>query len=83
MFIYVYIESQVVKRAIHLFDNSAEYGGAIYVADDTIIGTCSSGTWNTVTAILQSECFIQVIGVKNESYTFRPDAVSFANNTIL
>ena len=74
--------SQVAKRAIHLFNNSAEYGGAIYIADDTIIGTCSSGSHmaNTVTAISQSECFFQIIAIRNNAYyTFR-DAVSFVGN---
>ena len=42
-------------RAIHLFDNSADYGGAIFVADDTNRDTCSSGQVYTITAFTQSE----------------------------
>ena len=72
--------SEVTERVIHLFNNSAEYGGAIFVADDTIVGTCSSGMSNTVTAVSQSECFFQIIALNKRTYTFR-DAVTFAGNT--
>ena len=49
---------------IGFVENSANYGGALYVADDTNYGVCSS------TAISQSpltECFFQVVYTKEES----------------
>ena len=67
-------------RVVHLLNNSATLGGAIYVADDTNIGTCSSGQVQTITAASQSECFFQIIAIGNDIYTFR-DAFSFANNS--
>ena len=67
-------------RAIHLINNSADYGGAIFVADDTNRGTCSSGQVHTITAFTQSECFFQIIAIANDLYTFR-DAFSFADNS--
>ena len=82
LFIHVHNGSQKAERTIQLFNNSAEYGGAIYVADDTIFGTCSSGTSETVTVVSQSECFFQIIPVKNDPYAFS-DAFSFAGNTAL
>ena len=73
-------DSHETVRPIHLFDNSADFGGAIYVADDTNIGTCLSGQVQTITAFTQSECFFQIIAIANDLYTFR-DAFSFANNS--
>ena len=35
--------------------NSADYGGAVYVADDTNSGTCASDT--------KTECFFQVLAI--------------------
>ena len=67
-------------RAIHLFDNSADYGGAIFVADDTNRDTCSSGQVYTITAFTQSECFFQIIAIANDLYTFG-DAFEFTNNS--
>ena len=72
--------SREAVRPIHLFNNSADFGGAIYVADNTIRGTCSSGQVHTITAFTQSECFFQIIGVSNDLYTFG-DAFSFVNNS--
>ena len=73
-------DSHETVRPIHLFDNSADFGGAIYVADDTNVGTCLSGQVQTITAFTQSECFFQIIAIANDLYTFR-DAFSFANNS--
>ena len=67
-------------KTVHLLDNTANLGGAIYVADGTNIGTCSSGQAQTITAVSQSECFFQIIAIGNDIYTFR-DAFSFANNS--
>ena len=73
-------DSYDAARAIHLVNNSADYGGAIFVADNTNKGTCSSGEVHTITAFTQSECFFQLIAIGNDLYTFR-DAFSFANNS--
>ena len=45
--------------------NTADYGGAIYVADDSNIGMYSSGQKHTLTAATQSECFFQLVSVTN------------------
>ena len=41
--------------------NSAHYGGAIYVADDTNSGTCASST--------ETECFFQVLALHSYIYS--------------
>ena len=38
--------------------NSAEYGGALYVADDTTSGTCASASYQIHSTV--TECFLQV-----------------------
>ena len=48
---------------VQYIENTADYGGAVYVADDTNIGMCSSGQKHTLTAATQSECFFQLLSV--------------------
>ena len=48
-------------KAVEYIDNSANFGGAIFVADNTTIGTCTSNTVQSVTVASQSECFIQIL----------------------
>ena len=45
-------------KAVKYIDNSANFGGAIFVADNTTSGTCASSKVRSVTAASQSECFI-------------------------
>ena len=73
------VVSQEARRPIHLFENTADLGGAVYVADNTNLGTCSSGSSQKITAISHSECFFQLISATKDVYTFR-DAFEFANN---
>ena len=47
-------------------NNTADYGGAVYVDDDTNSATCYATPFSDKTAI-SSECFIQGIGL----YTIR------------
>ena len=47
--------------AVEYIDNSANFGGAIFVADNTTISTCASSEVQSVTAASQSECFIQIL----------------------
>ena len=54
----------ILRYSLHIVSfskNTADYGGAIYVADDTNIGMCSSGQKHTLTAATQSECFFQLL----------------------
>ena len=59
--------------------NSADYGGAVYVDDDTYSGTCASDT--------KTECFFQVLALYNyfESTSYRyqlsNNAISFSQNS--
>ena len=73
------VVTQKARKPIHLLQNTADYGGAIYVADDTNLGTCSSGSSQNLTAISHSECFFQLISATIDVYTFT-DAFEFANN---
>ena len=81
--IYLIVINSLVqaRRPVHLFNNNANFGGAIYVADDTNIGMCLSGQAQTVTvtAVTQSECFFQLIAVTSHIYKFK-DAFSFGSN---
>ena len=55
------------SSAINFIKNTADYGGAIYVADDTNTGMCSSGQKHTLKAATQSECFFQLTSLHNTS----------------
>lgn len=44
--------------SIQFIQNTANYGGAIYVSDETNNGTCTSSQ-ETITAASESECFFQ------------------------
>ena len=50
------------KTALHLYNNTADYGGAMYIADDTNSGTCYATPFSDETTIT-SECFIQSLGL--------------------
>ena len=59
-----------LNTLVKFIHNTAEYyGGAVYVADNTSIGTCLSGVVKTVTSISQSECFFQVTKIRTVPYT--------------
>ena len=71
-----------LKQAVHYIENSANYGGAIYVADNTTTGTCASNKVQTVTTSLQTKCFIQILQtiVDYSSYPPIGDYFHFAQN---
>ena len=48
-------------KYVKFIDNTADRGGAIYVADNTTSATCASTGLQSVTAASQSECFIQML----------------------
>ena len=53
--------------------NSADYGGAVYVDDDTNSGTCASDT--------KTECFFQVFAIYNSvSWNTRIQSIYFLHN---
>ena len=58
------------KEAVQYIENSANYGGAIYVADNTTTGTCASSKVQTITTSLQTECFIQILQPVTENKTY-------------
>ena len=84
-----------VRNAIQLRNNSARYGGALYVDDRTYKGTCSSGAGKSSTGkynassvdfknssimdISLSECFFQVVMMTSKNYTFS-DAFTYSGN---
>lgn len=49
---------------VTFFNNTADYGGAVYIADDTNVGACFNGEIQTITTATQSECFFQISTVK-------------------
>ena len=67
--------------ALHLYNNTADYGGAVYVDDDTNSGTCYVTPFSDETTIY-SECFIQGISLYKK-YFCNPNVLNiyFANNS--
>jgi predicted outer membrane repeat protein len=60
-------------NAILFTANSAEYGGALYVDDDTNSGTCASDT--------ETECFFQVLALQNSNkYPSEIQSMHFSQN---
>ena len=57
--IIVYRQSSSILRGLHFIGNSANYGGAIFVADDTNSGTCASTSYRVHST--SSQCFMQVL----------------------
>lgn len=53
------------KQVVHWIKNSAQHGGAIYVADNTTTGTCASSQVQTVTTSLQTKCFFSNFKANN------------------
>ena len=57
------------KGRLFFHKNSAECGGAVYIADDTNSDTCSS---NSLTSAVQTagstECFFQMLSLDINSY---------------
>ena len=64
---------------LHLIGNTADYGGALYVADDTNAGTCFATPFSDKTTI-SSECFIQGLGLYQlHDLTIDPDSLNIVN----
>lgn len=57
--------------------NKANYGGGIYVADDTNFGTCASTSFRNLSS--NTECFLQVLNLGG-SLAARYTYVNFTNN---
>ena len=66
---------------IIFYNNSADYGGAVYIDDNTTVGACIGGETKTITAALQSECFFQLstTRISNKVPTIN-DAFNFSQN---
>ena len=71
------------RRDVTFFNNTADYGGAVYIADNTNVGACFSGEIQTITTATQSECFFQLSTVKimiNNRIPTINKAISFSKN---
>ena len=66
---------------LQLYNNTADYGGAVYVDDDTNSGTCYATPFSYKTTI-SSECFIQGISLYKEYSCYANILnIRFANNS--
>ena len=54
-------------QAIKFVSNTADYGGAVYVADETNSGTCASSSFKEHSP--KTECFLQSVALHNQPYT--------------
>ena len=62
-----------------LSDNSADYGAAVYVTDDTNFATCASSSYRQYSTL--TECFMQILALHDELWsTLILDNVNFTNN---
>ena len=70
-YISIYDDTNTTTFAANM--NSADYGGAIHVDDDTNSGTCASST--------ETECFFQVLALRSEEYSdLRIQSMHFSQN---
>ena len=75
------------QYAVEFNANSADYGGAIYLADDTNSGTCMSTSYTTYST--NTECFLQMLATilrqdlttSAGSRIANPICILFTNNT--
>ena len=77
--LYMTTNSVVIKFT----DNRAEYGGAVYVSDDTNNGTCTSSEY-TRTSTSDSDCFFQSIqynAYNNSKVSYITNHIFFSGNT--
>ena len=66
-------------RRFILSSNSAHYGAAVYISDDTNFATCASTAFKQYSA--QTECFMQVLALHGTlRSTLILDYVNFTNN---
>ena len=57
----VYLREEELNTSIYITSNSAQYGSAVYVADETYFDVCSGNHSSTATTVTSNaECFIQV-----------------------
>ena len=65
-----------------LFDgNTANYGGAVYVADNTISGTCASTSFEASSTT--TECFFQTLELKTIVFTFENFIPNYINTKFI
>ena len=60
--------------------NSANYGGAVYIADETTASTCASESYQIQS--ITTECFIQILSLRKISWNdgINVPALNFVNN---
>ena len=57
-----FIHESSINLTLTFSNNSAEYGGAVYVADDSNTGVlCRQSTSNRIRSVSTEECFIQIL----------------------
>ena len=73
LYVLKYSNSQYCHNILMFRDNHANYGGAIYVADDTNAGACSP----------DNECFIQILALNQFKIYGKDDLINilFSGNT--
>lgn len=71
------------NSSVQYIENNANFGGAIFVADNSITGTCISNKLQSVTGASKSECFIQILQpiTKPSRYPHIGDVFLFRNNS--
>ena len=76
-FIKVNANPRTLTASLTFNRNKADYGGAIYVADDTNSGICSSSSFRI--HFSSTECFLQILGLHGRLVT-RYTFINFTSN---
>ena len=71
--LYLHLLEERLIKALSFISNTADYGGAIYVADNTNFATCDSAPNNSYFNSGSAECFFQILLLNNGSLTRRYD----------
>ena len=79
--IYFIESSHLITGRIVFAQNIANYGGALYVKDNTTSGACHSSSYTEY--LPSTECFFQTLytGQENEEYDKKAWSFRFSNNT--
>ena len=87
IYVFEYKENDVI-----FINNTADYGGAVYIADNTNVGACFSDDIQTITTATQSECLFQLSTVRlnhqgrvptiNEAITFLQNHAKYSGRDL-
>ena len=68
--------------SLHFISNSADYGGAVYVADETNFKICASKSYYNYNSSVGTECFLQIVSpMETLLMKYNIVSIEFVNNS--